>query len=102
MHAGISDLGTARLSRLVSLESLSLDMRSIGDGGVRNLSGLTNLRHLDLFGAKVSDTGCAWLRCCHILCPSTASSSSFVCVPNGLASSACTLHVHGKECLCSC
>ena len=61
--AGISDLGTARLSRLVTLQALNLDMRSIGDGGVRNLSGLTNLRQLDLFGAKVSDTGCSWLRC---------------------------------------
>ena len=60
--AAVSDSCTPSLARLSRLERLCLDTRAVGDAGLRDLTPLTSLRHLDLFGAKITDKGCAFLR----------------------------------------
>jgi Leucine-rich repeat (LRR) protein len=56
---GVTDVGLAGLSP--ALEDLRLDTRGITDAGLRQLGHLTRLRRLDLFGARVSDSGLPYL-----------------------------------------
>ncbi|MBA0570000.1 hypothetical protein Golob_003690 [Gossypium lobatum] len=50
------------LSGLTSLKSLNLDARQITDAGLAALTSLTGLTHLDLFGARITDSGTSHLR----------------------------------------
>ena len=59
----MSDSCARSLVKLSRLERLHLDTRAIGDASLKDLAPLTTLRQLDLFGAKISDKGCAFLRC---------------------------------------
>ena len=77
--AAVSDSCTPSLARLSRLERLCLDTRAVGDAGLRDLAPLTSLRHLDLFGAKITDKGCAFLRC-----------AACTVVPSCQAASACS------------
>ena len=62
MAAGITDSGLEHLSAFSGLTRLHADNPSIGNLGLQNLSCLTSLKHLVLFGAsKVTSLGCVHL-----------------------------------------
>ena len=59
----MTDACTPTLVRITTLQRLHLDTRAVGDTGLQALSAATTLTYLDLFGAKVTDRGCVYLRC---------------------------------------
>ncbi|KAB2629274.1 F-box/LRR-repeat protein 16-like [Pyrus ussuriensis x Pyrus communis] len=75
-HLSVTDSGLKRLSGLTSLKSLNLDARQISDAGLAAITnsqriyaeggaGLTGLTHLDLFGARISDSGANNCKICN-------------------------------------
>ena len=60
---GVGDLGLAAISHLTCLEELHMDSRLFTDQGLKAIAPLTQLRALDVFGARISDAGCVHLRC---------------------------------------
>ena len=60
--AGVSDLGLAAIAHLTSLQELYIDSRLFTDQGLKAISSLTELRCLDVFGARISDAGCVHFR----------------------------------------
>jgi hypothetical protein len=60
---GVTDNGLDDLTGFGSLTRLHLDSRGISNVAGKHLSKLTQLRHLDLFGSRLSDKGCQHLRC---------------------------------------
>lgn len=62
-QSGVSDAGVRVLAhRLYSLERLNIDTGDISDRCLLRLRSLRNLKHLDLFGARITDRGC-----CHLM-----------------------------------
>ncbi|GBG26818.1 F-box/LRR-repeat protein 7 [Hondaea fermentalgiana] len=58
-QSGVSDAGVSILAqRLYSLERLNIDTGDISGPCLLRLRSLRNLKHLDLFGAHVTDRGC--------------------------------------------
>ena len=61
--ADLTDEGLKILSQFSWLRSLSIDNRAITEDGVKYLAeGLKKLRHLDLFGARLSDEALTYIR----------------------------------------
>ena len=60
--AGVGDLGLAAIAHLATLKELYIDSRLFTDQGLKAISTLTELRCLDVFGARISDAGCVHFR----------------------------------------
>lgn len=60
--AGVGDLGLAAIAHLTSLQELYIDSRLFTDQGLKAIFSLTELRCLDVFGARISDAGCVHFR----------------------------------------
>lgn len=59
----MDDTGLQGLSLLTKLTSMNLDCKDVTDHGLCHLVPLVNLRKLDLFSARISDSGCRYLTC---------------------------------------
>lgn len=58
----MGDLGLAAIAHLTALQELCMDSRLFTDQGLKAIAPLTELRCLDVFGARISDAGCVHLR----------------------------------------
>lgn len=56
-HTDVSDAALAGVSGLKNLRRLNLEKTAVGDGGLAHLQGLVSLGYLNLYGTRVTDGG---------------------------------------------